>query len=218
MKMNTKQTFYKSLYEDDDVKPKKIQSLEDDKEKDKDSEALYKEIDYGIHIDQSIIYLHGDIQIGNLFDFIAKVRIILANRPEENANDAITVLINSNGGDVYEALGIIDYIQTLSVPVNVIARGRAMSAAAMILCCGTGLRAASNSTTIMVHEASAEIYGKSADIKANADHIDELEESFYKLMAEKTKQNEEFWRKACRKDFYMSAAKALELGIIDQII
>jgi ATP-dependent Clp protease protease subunit len=218
MKMNTKQTFYKSLYEDDDVKPKKIQSLEDDKEKDKDSEALYKEIDYGIHINESIIYLHGDIQIGNLFDFIAKVRIILANRPEENANDPITVLINSNGGDVYEALGIIDYIQTLSVPVNVIARGRAMSAAAMILCCGTGLRAASNSTTIMVHEASAEIYGKSADIKANADHIDELEESFYKLMAEKTKQNEEFWRKACRKDFYMSAAKALELGIIDQII
>jgi ATP-dependent Clp protease protease subunit len=218
MKMNTKQTFYKSLYEDDDVKPKKIQSLEDDKEKDKDSEALYKEIDYGIHINESIIYLHGDIQIGNLFDFIAKVRIILANRPEENANDPITILINSNGGDVYEALGIIDYIQTLSVPVNVIARGRAMSAAAMILCCGTGLRAASSSTTIMVHEASAEIYGKSADIKANADHIDELEESFYVLMAEKTKQNEEFWRKACRKDFYMSAAKALELGIIDQII
>ena len=218
MKMNTKQTFYKSLYEDDDVKPKKIQSLEDDKEKDKDADALYKEIDYGIHINESIIYLHGDIQIGNLFDFIAKVRIILANRPEENANDPITVLINSNGGDVYEALGIIDYIQTLSVPVNVIARGRAMSAAAMILCCATGLRAASSSTTIMVHEASAEIYGKSADIKANADHIDELEESFYKLMAEKTKQNEEFWRKACRKDFYMSAVKAVELGIIDQVI
>ena len=93
-----------------------------------------------------------------------------------------------------------------------------MSAAAMILCCATGLRAASSSTTIMVHEASAEIYGKSADIKANADHIDELEESFYKLMAEKTKQNEEFWRKACRKDFYMSAVKAVELGIIDQVI
>ena len=218
MKMNTKQTFYKSLYEDDDVKPKKIHPLEDDKEKDKDAEALYKEIDYGIHINESIIYLHGDIQIGNLFDFIAKVRIILANRPEENANDPITVLINSNGGDVYEALGIIDYIQTLSVPVNVIALGRAMSAAAMILCCATGLRAASSSTTIMVHEASAEIYGKSADIKANADHIDELEESFYKLMAEKTKQNEEFWRKACRKDFYMSAVKAVELGIIDQVI
>ena len=208
--------FFKGVYDEDDAKPKKKKVIED--KKDNDYEALYKEIDYGIHIDQSIIYLHGDIQIGNLFDFIAKARIILSNRPEENAKDPITVLINSNGGDVYEALGIIDYIQTLSVPVNVIARGRAMSAAAMILCCATGLRAASNSTTIMVHEASAEIYGKSADIKANADHIDELEDEFYKMMAKKTKQDEDFWRKACRKDFYMSANKALELGIIDKII
>ena len=126
--------------------------------------------------------------------------------------------MNSNGGDVYEALGIIDYIESLSVPVNIIARGRAMSAGAMILCCGTGIRAASKSTTIMVHEASAEIFGKSGDIKANADHIDELEEDFYKIMANKTKQDEEFWRKACRKDFYMSAIKAKELGLIDEVI
>ena len=78
--------------------------------------------------------------------------------------------------------------------------------------------AASKLTTIMVHEASAEIFGKTADIKANADHIDELEEDFYRMMAAKTKHNEEFWKKACRKDYYMSAAKALELGLIDQII
>ena len=54
------------------------------------------------------------------------------------------------------------------------------------------------------------------DLQAN--QPGELEESFYKLMAEKTKQNEEFWRKACRKDFYMSAVMAVELGIIDQVI
>jgi ATP-dependent Clp protease protease subunit len=93
-----------------------------------------------------------------------------------------------------------------------------MSAAAMILCCGTGLRAASKSSTIMVHEASAEIFGKSADIKANAEHIDELEEEFYKMMAKRTKHDEDFWRKACRKDYYMTAQKALELGLIDKVI
>ena len=130
--------------------------------------------------------------LGNLFDFISKVRLILTHRPEEAKDEPITLLLNTNGGDVYEALGIIDYMQTVSVPINVIARGRAMSAGAMILCAGTGLRAASKNTTIMVHEASANIMGKSADIKANAEHIDELEEDFYKLMAEKTNQNEEF--------------------------
>jgi ATP-dependent Clp endopeptidase proteolytic subunit ClpP len=181
-------------------------------------ESIFDEIDYGLDIRNSIIYLHGDIQLGNLFDIIAKIRLILRERPFDNASDPINLLINTNGGDVYEALGIIDFMASLSVPVNVIARGRAMSAGAMILCCGTGIRAASKNTTIMIHEASAEIYGKTADIKANADHIDQLEEDFYKIMAQRTKQDETFWRKACRKDFYMSAEKALEYGIIDQII
>ena len=203
------------VYDDQNKQPtsKNKKDLEDDKDS-----SIFHEIDYGFNIDESVVYLHGDIQLGNLFDFISKVRIILANRPEEKKNDPINLLLNSNGGDVYEALGIIDYIESLSVPVNIIARGRAMSAGAMILCCGTGIRAASKSTTIMVHEASAEIFGKSGDIKANADHIDELEEDFYKIMANKTKQDEEFWRKACRKDFYMSAIKAKELGLIDEVI
>ena len=205
-----------SLYGDERKSQyKKDKELRDDYNED---DSIYNEIDYGLNIKDSVVYLHGDIMIGNLFDFIAKIRLILANRPEDKANDPITLLINSNGGDVYEALGIIDYIESLSVPVNVIARGRAMSAAAMILCCGTGIRAASKSSTIMVHEASAEIFGKSADIKANAEHIDELEEEFYKMMAKKTKHDEEFWRKACRKDYYMTAAKAVELGLIDKVL
>ncbi len=205
-----------SLYGDDRKSQyKKDKELREDFNED---DSVYNEIDYGLNINDSVVYLHGDIMLGNLFDFIAKIRIILANRPEENEKDPITLMINSNGGDVYEALGIIDYIETLSVPVNVIARGRAMSAAAMILCCGTGLRAASKSSTIMVHEASAEIFGKSADIKANAEHIDELEEEFYRMMAKKTKHDEDFWRKACRKDYYMTAQKALELGLIDKVI
>jgi ATP-dependent Clp protease protease subunit len=179
---------------------------------------VYNEIDYGINIEDSIVYVHGDIQIGNLFDLISKIRIILQNRPEEKEKDPINILINSNGGDVYEALGIIDYIRILEVPVNITARGRAMSAAAMILCCGTGIRAASASTTIMVHEASAEIFGRSTDIKANANHIDNLENDFYSMLEKYTNKDADYWRKACSKDYYMSAATAKELGLIDEIV
>jgi len=199
---------------DEPLKPQKKKDLLEDIKED----SIFNEIDYGLNINDSIIYLHGDIMLGNLFDLISKVRIVLDNRPEENAEDPINLMINSNGGDVYEALGMIDYIESLAVPVNIIARGRAMSAAAMILACGTGKRVASKLTTIMLHEASAEIFGKSADIKANADHIDGLENDFYTMMAAKTTQTEEFWRNACRKDFYISAAKAKELGVIDEII
>ncbi len=203
-----------TIYDDEPIKLKKKKELVEDIKED----STFNEIDYGLNINDSVVYLHGDIMLGNLFDLISKVRIILANRPKENAQDPINLMINSNGGDVYEALGMIDYIESLSVPVNIIARGRAMSAAAMILACGTGKRIASKLTTIMLHEASAEIFGKSADIKANADHIDGLENDFYTMMAEKTNQTEEFWRKSCRKDFYISAARAKELGVIDEVI
>lgn len=196
----------------------KVGKKQSKKESVAEKDSIFNEIEYGININDSVIYLHGDIMLGNLFDLVSKTRIILSNRPAEKAKEPITVMLNSNGGDVYEALGYIDYMESLSVPVNVVARGRAMSAAAMILCCATGKRYASKRTTIMVHEASAEIFGKTADIKANADHIDSLEEDFYVLMASKTKQNEDFWRKACRKDFYMTAEKALEYGLIDAVI
>lgn len=209
----------KNLYEESIMvtaaASKQIEANLNEKEYEHD---VYKEFEFGFNTLDSIIYLHGDIQIGNLFDVISKCRLVLKYRPIEDAEKPITVLLNSNGGDVYEALGIIDYFDSLSVPINVIARGRAMSAAAMILCSASGLRAASKNTTIMLHEASAEIYGKTADLKANADHIDELEDSFYKMLAAKSNQTEEFWIKACRKDFYLTAAKALEYGLIDTII
>lgn len=214
MSTNVRKDVELDIYEEAPVTKARGKRKKEEDEKD----SKFYEIEYGINIDESIIYLHGDVMMGNLFDLISKVRIVLANRPKEKSEDAITLMLNTNGGDVYEALGIIDYMESLPVPVNVIARGRAMSAGAMILCCGTGLRAASKQTTIMVHEASAEIYGKSADIKANADHIDDLEEDFYKVMELKTKQSADFWRKACRKDFYMSASKAKELGLIDEVI
>jgi ATP-dependent protease ClpP protease subunit len=146
-----------TIYDDEPIKLKKKKELVEDIKED----STFNEIDYGLNINDSVVYLHGDIMLGNLFDLISKVRIILANRPKENAQDPINLMINSNGGDVYEALGMIDYIESLSVPVNIIARGRAMSAAAMILACGTGKRVASKLTTIMLHEASAEIFGKS---------------------------------------------------------
>jgi ATP-dependent Clp protease protease subunit len=199
----------------DDLHPKKTK--EADKHIDK-LEPAFREIEFGINVEDSIIYLHGDIQMGNLFDFIAKVRIILANRPAEKEGQPITVLVNSDGGDVYEALGMIDYIKSLPVKVNMICRGRAMSAAALLLCATTGVRAASKLSTIMVHEISTTNFGKASDIKANADHVENLEDITFNILAEHSKQPDEFWRKHSRKDFYMSAEKALEYGLIDQII
>ena len=88
-----------TIYDDEPIKPKKKKELVEDIKED----STFNEIDYGLNINDSVVYLHGDIMLGNLFDLISKVRIILANRPKENAQDPINLMINSNGGDVYDS-------------------------------------------------------------------------------------------------------------------
>lgn len=183
-----------------------------------DDYSIYKEIDYGVDINDGIIYLQGDIVLGHLFDVIMKTRLILSQRDDDNMKDPITIIINSDGGDLYEALGIIDYITTQSVKYNVIARGRAMSAAALILVCGTGTRAASKHTHIMIHELSSSNSGTASDIKLAASHIDRLDDILYDLLGSNTKHDKEFWQNMARRDYFMSAERALELGIIDKIL
>lgn len=180
-------------------------------------EAL-TQMDYGIDVESSTIYLYGDILDGTLYDFVLKVRAIMHMRPEQNKEDAINIVINSDGGDVYEALGMIDFMQSLNVKVNTICRGRAMSAAALLLCAGTGKRAASKNSTIMFHEMSSGIYGKSSDMKANVQHMEKLEEILVEIMSQNSNKDKKFWKETTLKDYYISPEDALGLGVIDSII
>jgi len=180
-------------------------------------EAL-AQMDYGIDVESSTIYLFGDIADGTLYDFTLKIKAIIHMRGEEKKNDPINVVINSDGGDVYEALGMIDFMQSLNIKVNTICRGRAMSAAALLLCAGTGNRVASKNSTIMFHEISSGIYGKSSDMKANVQHTEKLEEILINIITSNSKQDSLFWKDKILKDYYLSPEESIELGIIDTII
>jgi ATP-dependent Clp protease protease subunit len=209
----------KNFY-DDDVKEEKTTQKTTQSNDDlpvKWKEAL-AQIDYGIDVESSTIYMFGDITDGTLYDFMLRVRAILHMRDESKKEEPINIIINSDGGDVYEALGMIDYLQSLNVKVNTICRGRAMSAAALLLCSGTGVRGASKNSTIMFHEMSSGIYGKSSDMKANVQHMEKLEEILVTIMSQNSNKNDEFWKDKTIKDYYLSPEEALQLGVIDTII
>lgn len=176
------------------------------------------QMDYGIDVEASTILLFGEIMDGSLYDIITRIRAILHMRKDEHKNDPINLIINSDGGSVYEALGIIDYIQSLDVKVNTICRGRAMSAAALILCAGTGVRAASQYSTIMFHEISSDIYGKSSDMKANVQHMEKLEEILLEILKSNSNKEKDYWKNVTIKDYYITPKDALDMGVIDAII
>jgi ATP-dependent Clp protease, protease subunit len=183
-----------------------------------DHRSFYREFDYGIDTTDNVILIQDEISSGLTFDIVSKVRLLLKIN---GSIDTINILLNSPGGDVIETLALIDYMKSQEVQgikFNIIVRGSAMSAAALLLTCGTGLRAASKHSKIMVHQLSTVAVGKLSDVKSNARFSEELENDCNQLMAENSKMDKEYWEGISSSDYFMSAEKALECGIIDKII
>lgn len=178
---------------------------------------FYREFDYGIDTEDNVIFIQDEIQSGLTFDIVSKVRLL---KKIKGNIDSVNILLNSGGGDVIETLALIDYMKSQKdqIKFNIIVRGMAMSAAALLLANGTGTRVASKHSKIMVHQLSTIVVGKLSDVKSNAKFSEELETECNQLMAESTKMDKDYWQNIQSSDYFMSAEKALELGIIDVII
>jgi ATP-dependent Clp protease protease subunit len=204
-----------SIYEENNTKKSVIKD-------DKETTSLYTEVTEQlttlIDFNDSVIYLNDDVTGTTLVDLMIKIRAILNNREEGNT-DPINLIINSNGGDVYDMLGIIDYIESLDVKVNTICRGRAFSAAAVILACGTGTRMVSKRSCVMFHESSSYLDGvKMSDMTAYINNLKLIEDDVCAVLAKRTKKPADWWRQQQKTDLFLTADQLLEFGIIDEII
>lgn len=181
---------------------------------------LFNEMEYGINLENGVLFINSEIEDFIFYEVVAKINLIMQYRKHENKDETapITLIINSVGGNAYTGLAIIDYIRGLDVKVNTVCRGRAMSAAALILACGTGTRAASKNSTIMFHEISTDFFGKSSDVKQSVKHLEILEDSYLSLLEETTNKPKDWWKDKCIKDTYFVPTDALELGVIDTIL
>lgn len=201
-----------SIYEEQDPK----EPLVVEEPQGKLYEALHNQLGTLLDYEDSVIFINDEINDNTLTDFIIRMRSLLQHRKDKSA--PVNLMINSPGGDVYEMFGIIDYIESLDVKVNTICRGRAMSAAAVILTCGTGSRMMSKRSTVMFHQSSSFMGGKMSDITAYLDNIKSLEVLIYNMLAEKTKKDADWWKEKMRNDMFLTADELLEIGVIDQII
>ena len=179
-------------------------------------EALNNQLGTLLDYEDSVIFINDEISDHTLTDFIIRMRSLLHHRV--NKSEPINLMINSPGGDIYEMFGIIDYIESLDVPVNTICRGRAFSAAAIILTCGTGTRMISKRSTVMFHQSSSFLGGKMSDITAYLDNVKSLESVIYDILSKKTKKDADWWKNKMRSDTFFTAEELLEIGVIDQII
>ena len=172
------------------------------------------EMEWGVNSDTNTTYMNFEFDIDSLYSTIVKLDYLERINPDEDIN----LNIASYGGDVYAMLGLCDYIKKMSVKVNTHCLGTCMSAAAVLLACGTGKRTMGRHSTVMVHEGSAVEVGKSTDVMRGVDHLKELQKDINQLLAEVTNKDVKFWKRMNRNDTYLDAKTCLEYGIIDEIV
>jgi len=180
----------------------------------KETQLLFKNLEWGINIKSNTMYLTYEIEQDTLYAVMTR----FDNFVQYNEGKDINLNIASYGGDVYSMLGIIDYFKSLPVKVNTHCLGACMSAAAVILACGTGKRTMTPNSTVMVHEGSAFEAGKTSDVLKGADHLKKLQKNINRILGEVTSKDQKFWEKVSQHDTYLTAEECLDYGIIDEII
>ena len=130
----------------------------------------------------------------------------------------IDLLINSSGGNGYNADAIIAVIQQISAPVNTICLGHALSGACEILASGSGTRMAYEFSTLMFHQTLWEADGDITNLEIQAKQGQKFREAQIELLHRCTGQEKKQLRSDIERDFYLSAEEAIKYGLIDSII
>jgi ATP-dependent Clp protease protease subunit len=136
-----------------------------------------------------------------------------------DASKDIQIYINSPGGGVYAGLGIYDTMQLIKPDVATICTGMAASMAAVLLCAGEkGKRSGLTHSRVMIHQPLGGAQGQASDIEITAREILTLKEELYKIISKHTGQSYDKVYEDSDRDFWMKADKALEYGMIDEVL
>jgi len=164
-------------------------------------------------LENRIIFMIGEISYRMTAEVIMKL-LYLDNLKRVE----ISLYINSPGGSVDDTMAIYDTIQFIGSDVATYCIGRAQSGAAVILAAGTkGKRHALPHAKVMLHQPWGGVTGQAADIQIQAQEI-KAKTMINEILARHTGQPIEKIAEETERDKYMSAAEALEYGLIDEVL
>ncbi|MBW8349521.1 ATP-dependent Clp endopeptidase proteolytic subunit ClpP [Bacillus sp. IITD106] len=161
------------------------------------------------------------IMLGSAIDdtvansIVAQLLFLDAENPEKD----IYLYINSPGGSITAGMAIYDTMQYIKADVHTICIGMAASMGAFLLAAGAkGKRFALPNSEVMIHQPLGGAQGQATEIEIAAKRILHMREKLNKILAERTGQPIEVIERDTDRDNFMTAERAKEYGLIDQII
>ena len=165
-------------------------------------------------LENRIVFLQGEIYTGNANEIVMKLLYLQSENKKKNIN----FYLNSPGGDVIATMAIYDTMQILSCPISTFCVGQAASGAAVLLAGGTqGQRYCLPNSRVMIHQPYGGVSGQVSDIEIQAEEILRNRQVLNEILAKHTGKTTEQIAADCDRDFFLTAEKAVEYGLVDEI-
>jgi ATP-dependent Clp protease protease subunit len=133
----------------------------------------------------------------------------------------ILIVINSPGGSVDSGFAIWDQVKLISSPVTTLVTGLAASMGSVLsLCAEPKRRFATPNARIMIHQPrlGGSIQGQATDLEIQAKEMIKTRTMLVSIYMEATGKDFKTIDRAIDRDTWMTAAEALEFGLLDGIV
>ena len=174
-------------------------------------------------IDNNELYFYNDVNVESalvinktLSDLarqllIAKITFDLQETPH------IKLHINSDGGEVFGALSIVDRIQSSKVPIHSYAEGLVASASTLIsVSCHK--RYIRKNTILLIHQVRSWFEGTYEDFNDEKQNMDLIMKVVKGIYLKHTKFTEDELNTILKRDIYLNAEDAIKFGLADEIV
>ena len=168
------------------------------------------------------IYLYSDINQEVALNFNTQLKkleekLIIVSIQYDCELPNINIHINSEGGEVFSALSMVDSIKNCKVPITTIVEGQAASAATLISIVADTRKITSNSY-MLIHQISSGFEGKHNEFKDEMKNLNRLMKSMKKIYKEYTNLDESKLDSCLKKDIWWSSKFCLDNGLVDEIV
>ena len=172
-------------------------------------------LEHGIDLTGRRVFLHGGVDETTIGRAIRGMYLLadLSTAP-------IELYVSSYGGELDEAFALHDVTRTVRAPVHTVALGKCMSAAPLLVACGTkGHRYVSENCTFMLHDCSLEAEGSPSEVSAHAEVARLTMRRLSRMLARYTKRDSRHWSRifASKVDRFFDAEQAADWGLVDHI-
>lgn len=182
-----------------------------------------KELETGeVKIEGNNIYVYSDITQELSLNFNLEIKklekkLLVMSIEYDCPPPEIKIHINSEGGDIFSAMAMVDTIKLCKVPITTIVEGQAASAATLISVVADKRQITKNSH-MLIHQLSTGFWGKHHEFKDEMKNQNRLMKLIKDLYQTHTNISLDKLNNCLTKDLWWSSNFCKKNGLIDEII